>query len=419
VTVRRAARCCLLLAAVAGCDRRRNPDDPYGAQVADAIPQIEKATGLKFKTPPKLEMRSREEVRAFLLKKFNEEMSSTQLRGDEMAYKAMGFIPDTLNLRVFLLDLLSEQIVGYYDPGTKVLYVVRDAPDDLASVTVNHELIHALQDQHLNLDSLQKSKEDSDHKAAVQALLEGQATWIHMKLALGDADLASRIPGGWEQIRATIREGQAAMPKFANAPMAIQESLIFPYLSGAEFVRRYSTRGDARSPLVTLPTSTEQILSEEAFFGATPDAPTPVRLPGTARANEHDDTMGEFGTRLFLFQHSKDNASAIAGAHGWDGDRFRVSGAGKERRVVWATVWDSPLDAAEFVDALGQAVLRRYRAGAPSSGARGVRTYMGAGRTVIVTPKQVGGRSVVVYVDVPTGTSTNVVDTDRITLGRQ
>jgi hypothetical protein len=407
------------LVAVSGCDRRRNPDDPYGREVADAIPEIEKATGLKFKTPPRLEMRSREEVRAFLLKKFNEDMPSEQLRGDEVAYKAMGFIPDTLDLRAFLLDLLTEQIVGYYDPATKVLYIVRDAPEDLAGVTVSHELIHALQDQHLNLDSLQKSKDDSDHKAAVQAVLEGQATWIHMKMALGGADMAQRIPGGWEQLRQQIRESQAAMPKFSNAPMAIQESLIFPYLSGAEFVRRFSTRGDTRSPLSALPVSTEQILSEEAFFGATPDVPTSVRLPGTPRIGEYDETMGEFGTRLFLFQHSKNNQSAIAGAHGWDGDRYRVSGIGKTRRVVWASVWDTPLDAAEFVDALGEGVLRRYRAGAPSSGARGMRTYMGAGRTVIVTHREIGGRSVVVYVDVPTGQPTSIVDVDRITLGRQ
>ena len=49
-----------------------------------------------------------------------------------------------MQLRPFLLDLLAEQIVGYYDPGTKVLYVVKGADPMMASVTVSHELVHAL-----------------------------------------------------------------------------------------------------------------------------------------------------------------------------------------------------------------------------------------------------------------------------------
>jgi hypothetical protein len=419
VNARRALPAVLALLAIGACDRRRNVDDPFGDRVATAVPEIEREMGLKFKTPPKLELRSREQVREFLLRKFDEDSPAEQLRAEEVAFKAMGFIPDTMNLRAFLVDLLTEQILGYYDPATKVLYVVRDAPDDLVGIAVSHELVHALQDQYLNLDSVQKTRDDSDHQAATQAVLEGQATWIQMKLALGGADLATRIPGGWDQVRQQIRESQASMPRFANAPMAIQESLIFPYLSGAEFVRRFSTRRDARSPLLAMPVSTEQVLNEEAYFGIAPDLPTSVKLPGATKAGEYEETMGEFGTRLFLFQHGKDASEAITASQGWGGDRFRVMGTGKGRRMVWVTVWDTPVDAAQFVDALGQAVERRYRAGAPSIGTRGVRTYMGAGRTVIVTPRDVAGRSVVLLVDVPTGSPTNLLDASRITLGRR
>src|SRR6185503_8994365 len=179
-----------------------------------------------------------------------------------------GLIPDTLDLRHFLLDLLTEQIVGYYDPETKVLYVVKEAPADMTGVTISHELVHALQDQYVNMDSIQKAKGNSDRQAAAQAALEGHATWVQLQEMLDGADLATRMPGGWDQIREQIRENQRSMPKFANAPMAIQEALIFPYLSGAEFVRRFQTRGDKRNPIEQLPVSTEQILSEDAYFGA-------------------------------------------------------------------------------------------------------------------------------------------------------
>jgi len=283
---------------------------------------------------------------------------------------------------------------------------------------VTHELVHALQDQYVNLDSVQKSKGDSDRQAAAQAALEGHATWIQMQDMLDGADLSARIPGGWDRIREQIRENQSAMPRFAAAPMAIQESLIFPYLSGAEFVRRFQSRRDPRTPLDKLPVSTEQILSEEAYFGATPDQPVRVTLPGKAAAGEFEEVMGEFGARLFLYQHSKDNRSAVDGAHGWAGDRYRLINTPKGRGVVWATAWDTPVDAAQFVDALGQAIVRRYRTGGASMSSSGVRTYDGRGRTVVVTPRESGGMNLVLMIDVPAGTPTALVDLARIRLVR-
>jgi hypothetical protein len=378
---------------------------------------IEKATGLRFKTPPKLEMRSRAQVREFLLAKFEESSPAAQLRGEEMAYKLFGLIPDSLDLRKFLLDLLTEQIMGYYDPMTKVLYVVQEAPEDMAGMLVSHELVHALQDQYINLDSIQKAIGNSDRQAAAQAVLEGQATYVQVRTMLGGADIASRLPGGWEQLREVIRENQSSMPLFALAPMAIQESLIFPYLSGAEFIRRFEQHKPGRSPLDSMPVSTEQILDEGAYFQKL-DEPATVRLPGPAAPDVHEEVLGEFGTRLFVFQHLKNHTAAIGAARGWDGDRYRVLSTPRGRGVVWVTVWDSAVDAAQFVDAVGQAMGRRYRTSAPTVAANGVRTYTGSGRTVVLTPREVGAHNVVMFVDVPDGVSPAVIDPARITIGR-
>jgi hypothetical protein len=410
-----------LLVLAASCDRRRKSGAAaYDDKVAQSIAQIEKATGLKFKSPPKLELRSRAQVREFLIRKFDESTPAEQLRGEEMAYKLFGLIPDSMDLRRFLLELLTEQIVGYYDPGTKVLYVVEGAPDDLTGITITHELVHALQDQYINLDSIQKLQGNSDRVAAAQSVLEGQATYEQMQIMMGGENLATRIPGGWDRVRELIRESQSSMPIFASAPMAIQESLLFPYLSGAEFIRRFEQYRPKSSPLDSMPVSTEQILNESAYFGVPRDAPSDVVLPGRRDSTALEETMGEFGTRLFLFQHLKNNTVAIDAAHGWDGDRYRVvrTGGGSGRGIVWATVWDSAMDAAQFVDALGQAIGRRYRTGAPSLAANGMRTYTGAGRTVVLTPREIGGRNVVMYVDVPAGVSPSLVDPARISIGR-
>ena len=404
----------LLLAT--GCDRRRNAGEGgLQRRVEMAVPQIEQATGLKFKTAPKMETRSRAQVREFLLQKFNESTPAEQLRGEEAAYKLFGLIPDSLDLRRFLLELLTEQIVGYYDPATKVLYVVGDAKADLIGITITHELVHALQDQYVNLDSIQKLKGNSDRQGAAQAVLEGQATYEQMKIMLGTSNLATRLEGGWDRVRDAIRESQSSMPIFAAAPMAIQESLLFPYLSGAEFVRRFQTQRPGASVLDSMPISSEQILSEEAYFGAPRDVPVSIDLGSGSFV--HEETMGEFGTRLFVFQHSRSQPDAVGAAHGWDGDRYRVVEAGEGTGLVWVTAWDTATDAAQFVDAVGQAIGKRYRTGAPTMSRRGVRTYTGRERTVVLTPIDRGGKNLVMYVDVPAGSSTALIDPARITIG--
>ena len=102
----------------AACNRGSDAKGPYAREVAEAIPRIEKATGLKFKTPPKVEVRTKEQVKEFLLKKFNEETPAEELKREEEAYKLLGLLPDSLDLRKFLLAVLTEQVTGYYDPAT-------------------------------------------------------------------------------------------------------------------------------------------------------------------------------------------------------------------------------------------------------------------------------------------------------------
>ena len=151
---------------------------------------------MKFKRPPKVEARTREQVRAFLMKKFDEETPAQELAGEEAAYKLLGLLPDTMDLRKFLLAVLNEQVVGYYDPATKVLYVVQGADEQTVGITVTHELVHALQDQYINLDSIQKATGDNDRLTAAQAVIEGQAQFEQLSIMLGGSDNVALRVGG-------------------------------------------------------------------------------------------------------------------------------------------------------------------------------------------------------------------------------
>jgi len=403
---------------VAGCDRARSSEERLQREVQESIPRVEQATGLKFKQPPTVEERSKEQVREFVLRKFDEQQPAQELAGEEQAYKLLGLIPDTMDLRKFLIDLLTEQIVGFYDPATKVLYVVKGGPADQRGVVVTHELVHALQDQYVNLDSIMRATGDGDRSAAAQALIEGHATYEQIALMLGRGNIAAGLPGGWARVREMIRENQSAAPVFASAPVLIQESLLFPYLTGADFVHRFKEqRGDTANPLAKFPESSEQLLHSSAFFGDSVDAPTRVILPPPVGGTRvHESNLGEFGTRIFLYEHLDNITAATQGAMGWDGDRYMVVQTPRGNALAWVTVWDSPLEAAEFGQELERAVRRRFAAGAPQSVGTEGKRWTAQGRTITIVPGEVAGRTVVLYVDAPQGTEGTLIDLRAVKL---
>jgi hypothetical protein len=407
---------------LAACERRTSDGNggdagPYADKVRETIPEIEKATGLKFKSAPKVEIRTKAQVREFLLGKFDEQQPAQDLAAEEAVYKTLGLIPQSLDLRKFLLDLYTEQIVGFYDPGKKVLYVVEGAPREIARITVAHELIHALQDQYINLDSLQKATGDADRTLAAQAVIEGQATYEQMiSMVGGEGNIAARLPGGWDQVRQMIREARNEMPVFATAPILIQEALIFPYLSGAEFIRRFKEQRPSDSPLNHMPASTEQVLQTSAFFGPRPDLPTRVTLPAPGAGDRsYENNVGEFGIRIFVYEHGKDQSTALRAASGWDGDRYVLVRMPGGNGIAWVTVWDSSVDAAEFSGALAETVLQRY-GGTPVGPPGGARSFTGSGRSIRITPAERAGKTIVMYTDVPAGQSLDVIDLSKVVL---
>ncbi|MCE9602657.1 MAG: ImmA/IrrE family metallo-endopeptidase [Gemmatimonadetes bacterium] len=393
-------------------------DGPYARQVRKAIPELEESSGLTFTKLPVLEERTKDEVRSFIEAQFNEQLPPLELAGAQEAYRILGLLPDTLDLRAFFIELLAEQVAGYYDPATKVLYVVKDAAPEMREVTITHELMHALQDQHTRLDSVQTLKGDNDRMVAMQSVIEGQATYEQFAMMTGGSDMGLRIPGGWDRVRDLIRSGQSSMPKFATAPMLIQETLLFPYLSGAEFVRQFKRARPGRTPFAPFASSTEQVLHPEKYLDSLPDVPTRVTLaPSRAGTPVHEDNLGEFETRLLLFQLAKDQGLAVAGAAGWDGDRYQVVNTPSGSALGWVTVWDTPVDAVEFRDVMERAVEKRYGLKAASGGTGDDRRWVTPrGRRVTLAMTTLAGRPVVLFEDAPGASTGRVIAPERITL---
>ena len=62
-------------------------------------------------------------MRNFLLQKFNESMPAAEISGIERTYRRFGLISDSLQLRPFMLELLTEE--GIVVRGHDVARVVR------------------------------------------------------------------------------------------------------------------------------------------------------------------------------------------------------------------------------------------------------------------------------------------------------
>jgi hypothetical protein len=378
--------------------------------VADAVPRIEESTNLTFKTPPRVETRSREQIREFLLESVKEERTQRDIAGQQAVYRRLGLVSDTLDLGRLVVETLTEQIAGYYDPRTDVLYIPTDAPREQVRLVIAHELVHALQDQYLDIDSLQRVDGRNDETTAGRAVLEGQATLVSLRL-LGQQMVT------WDLQRQRIREAQSSMPVFAGAPLIIQETLLFPYLSGADFVGRFHDERADGNPLApdALPRSTEQIMHREAYFDAPRDAPTRVTLPEPDGAEStYENELGEFELRVLIFHHLRDQNLATRVAAGWDGDRYAVLRAGGGDGIVWLTVWDTPVDAAEFADAMSLLVAKRYPDAFSRRAEGGAKRYYTREREIVLWGGEVAGRAAVLYSDVPSGTRTDLIDLGKV-----
>jgi hypothetical protein len=350
------------------------PDDAVLRQLVDSLrAPVEQATRLTFKAPPRSALRTRDEVRRYLLAKLDEELPPSRMRGLEAAYRLFGLLPDTLALRGLLLDLYSEQVAGYYDPDSATLFGVAGADRDQLRLVLAHEMVHALQGQYLPLDSILNATDNNDRLTAAQSVLEGQATLASIEV-LAPGQRVTELPSFWEMYRDQIREKQAQMPVFARAPLVVREALIFPYLDGAEFMHWWRTSGpkDTLPYGPRMPVSTEQILHPDRY--ARGDRPVPLAFAADTGV-EYEDVLGENEIRVLLASLAGSDEVQTVVPIGWGGDRFRVYRTPSGPALVWYAIWDDARAADRFLRTARAALQRTgrpgYRAAVDSLGAGG------------------------------------------------
>ena len=131
---------------------------------AELLPAAELRSGLPARAPIQLATRSREDLEAFLVAQMAEQLPPDRLEAVVRTYARLGLVPESIELEPLLRSLLLEQVVGYYDPARDTLYVVDRVDESQIEPVLLHEIVHALQDQYVDLDSLMKANLEANDR---------------------------------------------------------------------------------------------------------------------------------------------------------------------------------------------------------------------------------------------------------------
>src|SRR5690349_24479013 len=157
-------------------DPKAVTDADFLAAADEVLQQMSEITGLKLLTPLKKSLRSREEIRAYVIKQMNEEKNPAERYADARTAEAFGLLPKGFDLDTFMVNVLTEQIEGLYDPKNQEFYIADWSAPDEQRMVMAHELTHALEDQHFHIEAWSRAaRPNEDAELARDAVLEGSA----------------------------------------------------------------------------------------------------------------------------------------------------------------------------------------------------------------------------------------------------
>jgi hypothetical protein len=346
-----------------------------------------KKTGLPIKHEVKRRLTSRNEVVGYLEKHSNDE-DTQRLRRSELVLKKFGLLPRDFDLQKLLVDLLREQVAGYYDPKTKTVNLLDWVPMEEQEPVMAHELTHALQDQSFGLEKWMKKGEkdltesrkdptpadieNDEMDSARQAMVEGQAEAVMLDYAL--APVGRSIvdsPALVDSMESEMTNGTPDSVAFKKAPIFLKESLTFPYSYGLEFVVKVMEKGGREEAFSGLfarpPHSTRQIMQPETYLSG--ERIEPMKVPDFARdfKNYHRfdiGAMGEFDVAILVEQFAGKELSKRLYPE-WRGGYYYAArsktDAGAPLGLLYVSRWSSAEKASEFAEIYARSLPQRYK----------------------------------------------------------
>lgn len=330
---------------------------------------------LEFRQDVSMETMSEENPRNYLERQL-EGSYPEGLGKEEKTLRAFGLMPEGVDLRESFLQLHSQSTAGFYDSKKDKFYIVGDTKslnNQISKITIVHELTHALQDQHFNLQSLLRHENNDDLSLAVKGLIEGDATYTMIEYLIQSSGISDKVSESYIDKYLNSLEGSfESFYKDENIPMFLVKTLQFQYLQGLSFVKEARDGSWERINQIygDLPTSTEQILHPEKYLDNR-DYPTVLELPslentlGSGWTSLQNNNMGEYMIGVLFqeyFPAADEDSANRESRYGWDGDSYLSYFNSEENRLalVWLSIWDTEGDAMEFRERYRSLLMKKY-----------------------------------------------------------
>lgn len=344
-------------------DPSATPDEDLLAVLAEIEQQVIDIRGLEAPDIGPAEILTRDELGEELQDLFDAEYPPEERERDDFVVKAFGLLGPDDDFAELQLELLSDQVLGFYDTEQQRMVVVSDTGLDAeAKLTYAHEYTHALQDAAFGLDALETDAVGEDDRGLARtALIEGDATVTMLAWALRHLSQ--------EEL---VGIGSGPVPDTSGVPGWMLNQVLFPYLAGQTWIVEImaaSGGGDLFSPDYTAvdaayedpPDSTAQILDVDKWYDRVEpvDVEAPDLAPGLGDGWEEVETstIGQATIGIILEHFGVETAEAKDAARGWTGDRaVIVRGPDEAFALAWRIAYETDEDAAAFETAYGTVI---------------------------------------------------------------
>jgi hypothetical protein len=347
-------------------------------------------TKLPIRHQVKRRLISRQQVEKYVMSQFRDSKSAKRMQREEIVLKKFGLLDRDFHLQPFLVSLLTEQIAGFYDNKTKTVNLLDWVSPEEQKPVIAHELTHALQDQHTDLDkwepdtpdAVSKNVDEDNRRLAIDerdtardSVLEGQAMAVYMDYTLKPAGRSLRTsPDVGDEDTDTSDDS----PVMARAPKLLQESLLFPYRDGLQFEQtllkdkgeEYAFAGVLDEP----PSSSYEIMNPRAYEKRK-QVPL-LRMPDIhpvldANYEPYDiGVMGELDVKILTELFGGDAEAAILTPQ-WNGGLYYAAQAKSAKTpeekastasigLLYLSAWRSEVAAAEFAKMYGRELSVQY-----------------------------------------------------------
>ncbi|MGI8794544.1 MAG: hypothetical protein ACR2H3_15455, partial [Acidimicrobiales bacterium] len=250
------------------------------AALAEIEQQVIAIRGLPSAEIGPAELITRDELGVELQELFDEEYPLDERERDNFVLRALGLLDPDEDVAELQLQLLGDQVLGFYDDTDQRMVVVTDAGlDAAAKLTYAHEYTHALQDAAFGLDSLETDAVGEDDRSLARVtLIEGDATVTMLAWALKHLTPEELM---------TIGTG-TILPDTTGIPSWMINQLQFPYTTGQIWIGAMSGEpldpdfSEVDAAYADPPDSTEQVMDPTLEAWNNREQPVAVELSDVA-----------------------------------------------------------------------------------------------------------------------------------------